>query len=92
MWPTGDADGEGGAKYVPGVTALWAQWRKVVDLMKERDPSKVAQVNGFERFCNVLLAIRRGPLLHRAVTAVVPGIRVYLGVLLLSKAWKATYN
>ena len=50
MWPTGDADGEGGAKYVPRVTALWAQWRKVVDLMKERDPSKVAQVDGFERF------------------------------------------
>jgi hypothetical protein len=50
MWPTGDADGEGGAKYVPRVTALWAQWRKVVNLMKERDPSKVAQVDGFERF------------------------------------------
>jgi hypothetical protein len=50
MWPTGDADGEGGAKYVPRVTALWAQWRKVVDLMKERDPAKVAQVDGFERF------------------------------------------
>jgi hypothetical protein len=34
----------------PRVTALWAQWRKVVDLMNEREPSKVAQVDGFERF------------------------------------------
>ena len=50
MWPKGDADGEGGRKYVPRVTALWAQWSKVVNIMKERDPEKVRSEQGFARF------------------------------------------
>ena len=50
MWPTGDADGDGGQKYVSRVTALWAQWSKVVNLMKERDPEKVRSQQGFARF------------------------------------------
>jgi len=50
MWPTGDADDEGGRQYVPRVTALWAQWSKVVHIMKERDPEKVRGEQGFARF------------------------------------------
>ena len=50
MWPKGDADGEGGRNYVPRVAALWTQWSKVVNIMKERDPAKVRDIDGFARF------------------------------------------
>lgn len=58
MWPNknGDADGEGGERYVPRVAALWEQWAKVVEIMKERDPAKVRNNidvsgrDGFARF------------------------------------------
>ena len=51
MWPSGDLDETGGRFYVKRQTALWEQWGKVVELMLERDPVKIAaNNNGFERF------------------------------------------
>ena len=47
MWPNGDAEGEGGRKYVPRSVALWQQWAKVVEIMKERDPAKRAFGGGW---------------------------------------------
>jgi hypothetical protein len=50
MWPRGDADGENGRAYVPRAAALWTQWAKVVEIMTERDPAQVEEVDGFNRF------------------------------------------
>ena len=58
MWPSGDAEGDehyDGVRYVQRTVVLWEQWSKVVQLMSQRDPSKlrlnvVDSEDGFQRF------------------------------------------
>jgi hypothetical protein len=54
LWPQGDApermDQVDGTRFVARSLDLWEQWARVVELMTERDPSKVRAKNGFETF------------------------------------------